>query len=262
MPFTKQLVVIMSFLGLENSKVAAQSTSIQLDRPDQTECPFIVPANYLQVEAGGTFEQVDNNKSEYSAPSVLWKFGINEKTEIRLITELATENFKSASTTGLLPVTFGFKTNICAEKGIIPIISFIGHLTSSGIGSKEYHTNYLAPAFRFTFQHKLSEKVSLAYNLGAEWDGENAAQTYIYTLTTGLSLSDKLGAYIEIYGFAPYSYKPDHRTDCGFTWLINNNCMADISGGMGLTENAPDFYVSLGFSFRLEVIKKNKQIQN
>ena len=44
------------FLGLSllfqiNSK-AQELPSIQTDRPDQTECPFITPKNYFQLENG------------------------------------------------------------------------------------------------------------------------------------------------------------------------------------------------------------------
>jgi hypothetical protein len=62
-------------------------------------------------------------------------------------------------------------------------------------------------------QHTLSEKIVLAYNLGAEWNGETGEQTYIYTLTTGISLTDKLGCYTEIYGFIPKENQSDHRFD-------------------------------------------------
>ena len=49
---------------------------IQTDRPDQTECPFIVPVNYLQLESGFVFQKNNNNASEIAVPSVLTKLGI------------------------------------------------------------------------------------------------------------------------------------------------------------------------------------------
>lgn len=237
----------------EDNDLMAQSTPIQLDRPDQTECPFIVPKNYMQVENGFTYEYAGNKQKSFSYPSTLWKYGVNDNFELRLITELVTEKNDSFNTTGLLPVTLGFKTKLLEEKGLIPKTSFIGHVTTSGVGSKNFHTTYIAPSFRFTMQHTLSQKLSLAYNLGAEWDGETARPTYIYTLTTGISLSEKLGSFVELYGFAPVSDKADHRFDGGLTYLVCNNCMIDISGGIGLTENAPDYFVSLGVSCRFSV---------
>jgi hypothetical protein len=123
------------------------------------------------------------------------------------------------------------------------------------MGSNDFHTQYIAPSFRFTMQHTLTERISLAYNLGMEWDGETAKHTYIYTLTTGFGLTEKLGCYIELYGFISNYEKPDHRCDGGFTYLVTNNFMIDLSGGIGITENAPDGYLSLGISYRFKILK-------
>ena len=70
-------------------------------------------------------------------------------------------------------------------------------------------------------------------------------------LTSGVSLTEKVGAYIELYGFAPQNEKAEHRLDGGITYFLKPNLMFDISGGFGLTENAPKYYTSLGFSMRL-----------
>lgn len=243
----------------DDNDLFAQTTTIQLDRPDQTECPFIVPKNYIQVENGFTYESVANGLQNFSHPSTLWKYGVNGNVELRLITELITEKDHDQRISGLLPVTLGFKAKLFEEKGILPMTSFIGHITSASFGSKGFHTTYIAPSFRFTMQHSLSERVSLAYNLGVEWNGETSEQTYIYTLTTGISITEQLGSYVELYGFAPAKSKTDHRFDCGLTYLLNNDFMVDLSGGIGITKNAPDHFVSLGVSYRFSVKKKELQ---
>ncbi len=223
---------------------------IQLDRPDQTECPFIVPRKNVQVEIGFTYQQTDRHASSIFMPSMLSKYGVNEKLELRLITELEQAKENGATDFGLNPVKIGFKTKLVEEKGWIPMISFIGHLSLPTIASEKYKAEYYAPSFRFTLQHTLSEKVSLGYNLGAEWDGFTPEPTFIYTLTSGFSLTEKLGSYVEVYGFIPQKDKADHRFDGGFTYLVNNDVMLDISGGAGFSKSSPDYYTSLGFSFR------------
>jgi hypothetical protein len=55
-----------------------------------------------------------------------------------------------------------------------------------------------------------------------------------------------------VYGFAPQTSKADHRFDCGLNYLLRRNILIDVSGGFGLTANAPDYYLALGFSFRLK----------
>ena len=86
---------------------------------------------------------------------------------------------------------------------------------------------------------------------------ETPRPTYIYTLTTGIALSERVGGFVELYGFAPVHDKADHRFDGGLTCLLNNDLMIDLSAGVGLTNNAPDYFVSLGLSCRFSVRSVN-----
>ena len=61
----KYLTLLIICLGAITSKLFGQKLpSIQLDRPDQTECPFITPKNYIQIENGFTLENKDKNQRE------------------------------------------------------------------------------------------------------------------------------------------------------------------------------------------------------
>ncbi|MSP58155.1 MAG: transporter [Flavobacteriaceae bacterium] len=245
-PFT---LAILTLGGISNTLFGQTLPSIQLDRPDQTECPFITPTRYIQIE-NGILNEKQNSSTMVSAQSSLWKYGINEKLELRIITEFTTANRNFEGKIAMSPITIGFKTALLEEKGFRPKTSFIGHISSSKLGSSSLETPYIAPSFRFTMQHTLTKNISLAYNLGAEWDGKNAGQTYIYTLTTGIGLSPKISFYSELYGFLAADQLPDHRLDGGFTYLVNQNLMTDISGGIGLTENAAQHYIAIGLSYR------------
>ena len=233
--------------------IAQNLPTIQTDRPDQTECPFIVPTNYLQMENGFSYQKTDDNSSEIVAPTVLLKYGINDHFELRMITEfLLNKNFDE-NISGINPILLGFKTRLFEEKGNVPITSFIAHLSIPKLSSLELKTTFYAPEFRFTMQHSLSEKQSLSYNLGAEWNGQTAEPIFIYTLTTGYSFSKKVSGYIELYGFIPQFEKPDHRFDFGLNYLLKPNHQLDISGGFGFSETSPNYFVSLGYSFRFKI---------
>jgi len=244
--FMLNLLIVMS-----NIKLFAQELiPIQTDRPDQTECPFIVPKKYFQIENGISFEHSDDLANTFLHPSSLIKYGLSDILELRLILELTTVALEHENATGINPVTVGFKINLIKEKGILPTTSFIGHLTLPYAASSKFKSSYYEPAFRFTMQHTLTKRLSLGYNLGMEW--ENKMHTFIYTVTDGYSISEKLGAYIELYGFVPPKQKPDHRFDGGFNYLLNSNILFDVSGGVGLSSNSPKYYGAFGFSFRFK----------
>ncbi|WP_395054033.1 transporter [Flavobacterium sp.] len=245
----KYFLLILLFIS---QIILAQTIEpIQADRPDQTETPAIVPKGMFQVETGFTFQKNDEFSKTNTLPTVLWKYGVNENFELRLITEFTLEKIFNEKQDGLLPIYIGFKAKLAEEKGIVPKTSIIAHIGLPSAASTKYKTEFYAPEFRFVMQHTLSEKVSLSYNLGAEWDGFSAEPTFIYTLTTGYSITNKLGTYIELFGFAPQKSKANHNFDAGITYLINNNFMLDLSSGIGITKNAPDHYLAVGFSFRI-----------
>jgi hypothetical protein len=246
-----KLKILFAFGVLTNFVYAQNSEPIQADRPDQTETPAIVPKGMFQVETGFTFQKEDATSNTLSLPSTLWKYGVNENFELRVITEFISEKNDSQNLNGVLPIYIGFKVKIMEEKGWMPKTSFIGHIGLPNVASTKYKTDYIAPEFRFVMQHTLSEKFSLSYNLGAEWDGVSPESTLLYTLTTGYAISKKMGSYIELFGFAPEKDSASHSFDGGITYLINRNLMLDLSSGIGLTNNAPDYYIAFGFSFRI-----------
>ncbi len=218
----------------------------------------------MQIETGFAYEH-DNSQgvreNVYVHPSTLVKYGlINGRLEVRFIVETNTidrsridRSRQSANEkiTGFNPMQFGFKVNILSEKGIIPKTSLIMHIAAPGLASAQFRTNYYAPNFRFTMQHSVTEKYSLAYNIGAEWDGNSTQPTGIYTLTIGHGLTEELGSYVELYGFLPAKGKPDHRFDAGLTYLVSPNIQLDASGGLGITECSPDMFVGVGLSLRI-----------
>jgi hypothetical protein len=247
--FMKVKILFVAFISTYS--FSQEIEDIQTDRPDQTETPSIVPKGMFQVETGFTFQRNDAFSITNMLPSTLWKYGVNENFELRLITEFISERINNETNSGFNPILLGCKIKIAEEKGFFPKTSFIAHIGLPNVASKEFKSDFFAPEFRFVMQHSLSKKISLSYNLGAEWDGFSAEPTFIYTIASGYSITDKLGSYIELFGFASQNQTTNHNFDCGITYLISSNFMVDLSAGFGITKNAPDNYKAIGFSFRL-----------
>jgi hypothetical protein len=246
----RPLILILFFISNISLIMGQEVEFIQTDRPDQTETPFIVPKNYLQMESGFSYEKFGEEIKTYTSPSLLTKYGLSDKFEVGLITEYVTVESEE-TLHGLLPLTVRFKQNITEEKGLIPMTSFIGYLSIPDAASADYKSKYYAPGFRFTMQHTLSDKLTLGYNLGARWFGQTGEPVFLYTITTGITLSPKMGAYVELFGFAPQYSQSTHLFDGGFNYYLSPDMLIDISGGAGYTENTLDYYAAFGFSFRI-----------
>jgi Putative MetA-pathway of phenol degradation len=233
----------------------AQTEKIDTDRPDQTESVNTVPENYFQAEFGFNKENLFGRNYDLIHPTALFKYGL-KKFEFRLETtfrssyEYVIPNAKRI--TGIDPMEIGFKVRLWEEKKWIPKTSFIGSIGLPTLASKVFRADHVAPSFRFTMQNSLAKNVSLGYNLGAEWDGFGSSPAWFYTITTGFDLGEKWYAYIEVFGFISKNEQPQHSTDGGLAYYINNNIKIDISGGFGMSKATPKNYIALGFSFRFK----------
>ena len=232
---------------------------IDTDRPDQTESVFTVPAGWLQGELGFAKERFSTSPhiiNIWTLPTLLTRFGLSERFELRMINEYEKWGNQSRlfkDTFNFLPLQLGFKVNLIHEKGIIPEIAFIAHTGFNRIASEFGRGgSFFSPNFRFTFQHSMAEKYSLSYNFGAEWDNTYDPPTWLYTFAPGVNLGEKWYAYVEAFGFWRKKEPAQHNLDGGIAYYITDHMKADLSAGMGISPAAPAYYFAIGFSFRFK----------
>ncbi len=252
--------ILLVFSGFATSLTAQMDTTmttasspIETDRPDQTETASLVPKGYFQLESGFSIEDTEPGFL-YTHPSSLLKFGVSENFELRVIAEyINIQREPNPNVDGLLPVRVGLKTKLFEQNGIIPKAALIAHISLPGIASELFRETYFAPDLRLAFLHAF-DRLSVSYNVGAEWNGETPRPDFIYSLAVGANIVGGLGIYVEGYGSVPQQREEDNRLrmDAGLTYLITHDVMVDLSGGIGLTDNAPEKYVALGLSFRLK----------
>ncbi len=242
--------------------VKAQDKDSELitDRPDQTESSAVVPHKSLQIETGFIIENDETNLVKQKSlvyNTTLLRYGLLENFELRLGMEYVGEKteIKNTETThvlsGLSPVYTGFKVKITDEEGWIPEIAFLGGLVLPFTANEDFKPEYSAANIRFSFAHTLSERFSLGYNLGAEWDGESAIPGYFYSIALGIGISDNLGLFVEGFGLIPEEGESEHLFDAGFTYSVLPNFQLDISGGIGLNDDSTDNFISAGLTYRL-----------
>lgn len=257
---SKYILLLALLLGNQMAS-AQQEGRMETDRPDQTECPFIVKKGWIQAEWGFNLEK-ENGFSTVVHPTVLWKYGVAKKFEFRLITEWITEETPlmipdgNKLQTGIAPLQIGGKIALLDEKGFRPKTSIIFHLAPPRLASKVFQTQKWAPSFRFTMQHTLTEKIGLGYNCGAEWDGDTRKTSWIYTIAPGFNLGKKWYGYLEAFGAISKNNPPQHAIDGGLACYFSENTKLDFSTGLGISKAATDWYAAIGFSFRFNVNNK------
>ncbi|MEN9702881.1 MAG: hypothetical protein RLZZ209_307, partial [Bacteroidota bacterium] len=134
---------------------------IETDRPDQTECPFIVKKGYFQAEMG--FNQ---SPAETLFPTSLLKIGLTKRLELRYVSVLSKEKDQ---VTRFQTQAVGFKLALFEPSKWRPRTSVIVHYNwdhqNRDFSEKNLRGHSVGDAV-FTFQNDLSDRFGIGYNLG------------------------------------------------------------------------------------------------
>ena len=256
---------VLLFLGLItllNAQAQESTTKPDLitDRPDATESPTVVPKGSLQVETGAfytSFEDGGVQEEVFTYNTALLRYGLLDRLELRLGWNLEESRLSTpidtldTSVSSLSPLLFGVKVAIVEENGWLPEIGLIGHIFLPFTVREELRPEFTSSDFRFAFNHTLSEKSGIAYNLGAQWGDDSPEIAYIYTLAYGYAITDKLGAYVELYGDLPEDNSANHFWDAGLTYAIAPLVQLDATIGQSITAGQ-GILLSAGISFRID----------
>ncbi|CAN5347753.1 hypothetical protein BH09BAC2_BH09BAC2_15400 [soil metagenome] len=229
----------------------AQLPPIDTDRPDQTESVNTIPVRWLQFEAGFGFQKNDDKEREYLLPSILTKYGITKNIELRLITTL--QSLKTSSERaepGISPVQIGTKIRLWKEHKYLPQASLIYQAELPFLSSQNKKVKNAAHEVVGLLQHSLTSKTALGANMGVAWQTGQA--TFFYTLSPGVTFSEKWYGYIEVFGSFSKQQIPQHNIDGGIAFYLNPNTKIDVSSGFGIAGEAPLYYIALGFSVRFK----------
>jgi hypothetical protein len=235
--------------------VKSQTTDlpdISSDRPGMATPPSIAFAKKLQLETAASYEKNNINNSFIdiiSYNSSLLRYGINKISEVRLQGDYINLDDNGSKTSGFTSLTVGSKIHISDNFGYFPQTSLLLNITLPYFGN--FHPKHLAPSMYLLMQEGITRKISICYNIGFEFDGENSVPSVFNAISLGFSLSSKLSAFIENYEWFSSKISSDIFMDCGFAYLLKKNLQLDISGGGVISGNNKYYYTSLGLSWRI-----------
>jgi hypothetical protein len=241
------------------------------DRPGFADTTAVMPRGHVQLELGYTFTSDNENTDtswDHSVAQSNLRIGVLDNLEFRTLwsgfsmteSEFDTESARTGRRyrandhdDGAGDMTFGLRTQLLKNDGWVPDLSLLVNL-SAPVGTSSKTSGDVVPDVRLAYGWALTDKLRL-YGVGiAAANVSDGDRFFQASGSAGLSyaLTDRLGAFIEYYGIFPAGKDEDcaHNADGGFSFLITDNCQLDFSAGIGLNEQAPDYFVGMGISFR------------
>ncbi len=252
--------------SLAAAPVGAEEPPMVTDRPDQTESAQVVPRGTTQLEIGWLLSREDEAGARLETtevPGTLLRFGLSERFELRLgwsgfVDQELSFGGSKLVRDGVGDAALAGKVLLRPERGAAPQVALLFG-TSVPVGDDELTSDRYDPSFRFLFSNTLSDTVGIGYNVGMFWetgtgdDGSlSTVSSFDYTLSLGFGVGARSGVFVELFGDVPASASgdPSASFDTGLTFQIRPRVQFDIAAGIGLTDNADDWFVGIGLSTR------------
>ena len=234
------------------SQLLAQSEEpLVTDRPGEgTDAAAVVGMGVGQLETG-VFREWEGNENYRLGyyPTALLRYGVLDRVELRLSTGLYASEAQAG--VGWLPLNLATKVALVEKaQGWIPQAALLVGFTLPATGSAEVQSSFTQPRVVLLLNHPINSWLGITTNLGAHWENDSPETIYRYALSFDISLSERVGAFAEFYGNLPEASASSHLFNSGFIFLVSNDLQLDLSAGTALTDNAPDYFVSGGVSWR------------
>lgn len=270
--------------------------TIQTDRPSRgTKSPFVLPKGYLQLETGFSYFQAEIDLPEpflinepndpilgemeypkfkvFHLPGFIIKYGLGNRIEARIqstlqhsATDYGKNSFPVSPGTYLDNWTVGIKYQALEfhdSKGILSLLAetnIPGSRTGKHLLESEWVVHgSLISAYAF------NDWFSLTAKAGVKGISDVTKKQIEWALLPSFNVSKRLLFYAEWYGerrpffnFQTWreANKNFHKIDGGFLFLLKDNLMLDISGGLDLREEnvKNSFTISTGISWRTKIL--------
>jgi len=234
---------------------AGAQNPIATDRPQITNSSIVVPCGSVQLE-NGVQETGNGGQRSYDLPETSVRFGIANKTELRLS---APNYFFNSDTgagfaSGLGDLSMGFKQQLGPIRGFD--ISLIPSL-SLPTGANLISSHGYDPAVQLPWSRSLTKNWTAAGQFAVMWPTESARHntTGQASLYFDRQLTQPWDAYVEYSGSFPQRGGPLHTIGFGTAYKPTPHQQLDLHCNFGLSAAVPDHSIGLGYSVRFQAIR-------
>jgi hypothetical protein len=218
------------------------------DRPDFTESAAVVGTGRVQLEGGATWTDVGDS-DELALGEILVRIGLHDRLEFRVAANsYARVDGPDGDVEGVEDPSLGAKWLLAeGERGSAAFLAG----TSIPLGDDDVGAEGWQPELRLALAKDVGD-AALGANLGWEWQ-EASERTHVGlgSVTLGLPLGEWAGVFFETYAFAAEGAGGEEAYfDTGVTRLLSDDFQLDLRVGVGLNDEASDWFAGVGAAHR------------
>lgn len=242
-------IVLLAFMIFSFAGISAQEVEFTADRPGASTGPSVVSKSVIQWEQGVQYDG-DGAKGSFTFSNTLFRYGLFDGVELRLGGDAFSYDYLGTWKSAFSGISIGTKIHCCDELGAIPAVSVLADFQVPGTGTNGFVTEHLAPSLYLLFENTLSDKLSLGYNVGAEWDGSSPSPTTFLAVGLGYAINDDLGCFAESYNYLA-KIGNAYCADFGFNYMVARKVQIDVAANLDLIDPAHCWSVSFGVAWQI-----------
>jgi hypothetical protein len=243
------IVSLLIYLFTSELKAQTELNELTVDRPGIAESPFTVSPGTFQFETG--FDYYSRAAGDvYFLPTMLFRTGLSSGAELRITERHTIDKTGEETVTGFSPLYVGVKVHIIHQKKWIPETDVLTNLVIP-MGNGPLQPNGLGHELLLLFQNDISEKFAVNYNIGYLWFNIEQGEIFTGSFCVNYLPTRRVGLFIEYFTLST-SWPGEHGIDGGMTYLVTPNLQLDFSGGISRQEGNTNYFISAGFSFRVQ----------
>lgn len=251
-PMRKILFILISaFFICLPAHATDKDSDIETNRPSFTFSSIVVPKGSIQVENGAQYLYIEPGKGRLDLPETQLRLGLSERTEFQMFTPNYFYFHQPGQTND--------GVSDLQEVGLKHQLPCFKRLQTSIIGSLNLPTGRrlisgpgVQPVFRLPASIPIGKTNQLcAMPTFALFDSA-VAPAYFQTLMYNHSFGRKAIVFIEYAGFFKRGSPAINLAHFGGEYRITPRNQIDLHFGVGLNRDAPDLFVGVGYSFRID----------
>jgi Putative MetA-pathway of phenol degradation len=227
----------------------SSADAIATDRPDVTNSSLVVPIGSLQVENGINVTSGQGTRI-VDGTNTRMRLGIADCTEILVDLPTAFRPVKGNALFGASDLAPAVKRQLFA--GVFSLSGVVG--LGLPTGDKRIVGRGYQPYLQAPWSQELSGSWSLNGMLTATFlpSEPKADPTLQSTVALERELGERADAFIEYIGDFAAHDAAIHRFNSGAAYRLTPYQQIDFHAGIGLSRDAPDWFVGVGYSFRFD----------